>query len=71
VAKKKKPQINKIRKAIKQQLGHLKRNLSSIDALIACGGRLLAAGVIYQKLLVISELIRQQTILYRSDSRSI
>jgi IS5 family transposase len=72
VAKKKKPRINKIRKAIKQQLGHLKRKLSSIDALIACGGCLLAAGRhIYQKLLVISELVRQQTILYHTDSRSI
>jgi hypothetical protein len=72
VAKKKKPRINKIRKAIKQQLGHLRRNLVSIDALIACGGCLLAAGRhIYQKLLVVSELVRQQTILYHADSRSI
>jgi IS5 family transposase len=72
VAKKKKPRISKIRKAIKQQLGHLKRNLASVDALIACGGCLLAAGRhIYQKLLVISELVRQQTILYDADSRSI
>jgi hypothetical protein len=72
VAKKKRPRINKIRKAIKQQLGHLKRNLSSIDALIACGGCLLAAGLhIYRKLLVVSELVRQQTILYHADSRSI
>jgi len=72
VAKKKKPRINKIRKAIKQQLDHLKRNLASIDALIACGGCLLAAGRhIYQKLLVVSELVRQQTILYHADSRSI
>jgi len=72
VAKKKRPQISKIRKAIKQQLGHVKRNLSSIDALIACGGCLLAAGRhIYRKLLVISELVRQQTILYHADSRSI
>ncbi len=72
VAKKKKPRLNKIRKAIKQQLGHLKRNLASIDTLIACGGCLLAAGRhIYQKLLVVSELVRQQTILYHADSRSI
>ena len=72
VAKKKRPRISKIRKAIKQQLSHLKRNLSSIDALIACGGNLLAAGRhVYQKLLVVSELVRQQTILYHSDSRSI
>jgi IS5 family transposase len=72
VAKKKKPRINKIRKAIRQQLGHLKRNLASIDALIACGGCLLAAGRhIYQKFLVVSELVRRQTILYHADSRSI
>jgi len=50
----------------------LKRNLSSIDALTACGACLLAAGRhVYQKLLVVSELVRQQTILYHSDSRSI
>ena len=72
VAKKKKPRITKIRKAIKHQLGHLRRNLASIDALIDCGGCLLAAGRhIYQKLLVVSELVRQQTILYHADSRSI
>ena len=72
VAKKKRPRINKIRNAIKQQLGHLKRNLASIDALIACGGCPLAAGRhIYQKLLVVSELVRQQTILYHADSNSI
>jgi IS5 family transposase len=72
VAKKKRPRINKIRKAIKQQLGHLKRNLASIDAMTSCGASLLAAGrYAYQKLLVVSELVRQQNILYHSDSRSI
>ncbi|WP_233130368.1 IS5 family transposase [Synechococcus sp. 1G10] len=72
VAKKKRPRISKIRKAIKQQLGHLERNLASIDALIACGGCLLAAGSHwYHKLLVVSELVRQQKILYHSDTRSI
>jgi len=72
VAKKKRPRINKIRKAIKQQHGHLKRNLASIDALTSCGASLLAAGrYAYQKLLVVSELVRQQNILYHSDSRSI
>jgi hypothetical protein len=45
VAKKKHPRIPKIRKAIKeQQLGHLKRNLSSIDVLVACDVGLLEAG---------------------------
>ena len=72
VAKKKRPPISKIRRAIKQQLGHLDRNLGSIDALIACGACLLAAGRHwYHKLLVFSELVRQQKILYHSDSRSI
>ena len=72
VAKKKRPRINKIRKAIKQQLGHLRRNLASIDALTACGASLLAAGrYAYQKLFVVSELVRQQNILAQSDSRSI
>ncbi len=72
VVKKKKPRISKIRKAIKHQLGHLRRNLESIDALIDCGGCLLAAGRhIYQKLLVVIELVRQKTILYHADSRSI
>ena len=72
VARKKRPRISKIRKAIKQQLGHLKRNLASIDALNACGGCLLAAGQYwYQKLLVVSELVRQQAILHHSQSRSL
>jgi len=44
VAKKKRTRINKIRKAIRQQPGHLKRNLASIDTLIASVGDLLAAG---------------------------
>lgn len=66
------PSISKIRKAIKQQLGHLERNLASIDALIGCGTSLIAAGRHwYQKILVVSELVRQQRILYHSDSRSI
>ncbi len=72
VAKKKRPRIAEIRKAIRQQLCHLERNLSSIDALITCGGSLLAAGRhCYHKLLVVSELVRQQKILYHSDNRSI
>jgi IS5 family transposase len=60
VPKKKRPRIAKIRKAIQQQLRHPQRNLASIDALIACGASLLAAGQnCYRKLLVVSELVRQ------------
>jgi len=72
VAKKKMSRISKIRTVIMQQLGHLRRNLSSIDALVACGGCPLAAGRhIFRKLLVVNELVRLQTILYHADSRSI
>jgi len=61
-----------IRKAIKHQLGHLKPNLASIDALTASGASLLAAGrQAYQKLMVVSERFRQQNILYHSETRSI
>jgi len=52
---------------IRQQLGHLRLNLASIDALAACGASSSAAGrYAYQKLLVVSELVRQQTILDHS-----
>ena len=72
VAKRKRPGINKIRKVIKQPLAHLERNLASVNALIACGAGLMAAGRHwYKKLLVVSELVRQQRILYHYDSRSI
>ena len=51
--------ISKIPKAIKQQLGHLKRNLASNDALTVCGASPLPAGrYAYQKLLFASELVR-------------
>ena len=54
VAKKKRPRISKIRKAIKQQHGHLSHNLANIDALTVCGGCLLAAGRhCYKKLLLV------------------
>ena len=72
VARKKSPRFGKIRIAISQQLRHLNRNLDSIDSLIACGASGLGAGKHwYRKLLVISELVRQQSIMYYSESRSI
>ena len=43
VAKNKRPRLNMIRRAIKQQLGHLKCNLASIDAFTDCRASLLAA----------------------------
>ena len=72
VAKKKRPRIDEIRKEIQQVLRQLERNLHGIDALIACGANHLAAGRHwYRKLVVDSELVRQQKILYHPDSKSI
>ena len=72
VAKQKKPRRRKIKAEIRRQLDYLQRNLGAIDALIASGARL--SGLKshwWRKLLVISELHRQQTILLDSKTRSI
>jgi hypothetical protein len=72
VAKQKKPRRRKIKAAIRCQLDYLQRNLDAIDALIASGASLSALKAHWwQKLLVISELHRQQTILLYSKTRSI
>ena len=72
VAKQKKPHRRKITAAIRRQLEYLHRNLGAIDALIASGARLSDLKTHWwQKLLVISELYRQQSILLYSNTRSI
>jgi hypothetical protein len=72
VAKQKKPRRQKIRAAIRLQLGYLRRNLDAIDALIADGARLSELKTHWwHKLLVISELYRQQSILLNAETRSI
>jgi hypothetical protein len=72
VAKQKKPHRRKITAAIRRQLEYLHRNLGAIDALIASGARLSDIKTHWwQKLLVISELYRQQSILLYSNTRSI
>ena len=72
VAKQKKPRRRKIKAAIRRQLDYLQRNLEAIDALIAAGAALSSLKIHWwQKLLVISELHRQQTILLYSKTRSI
>lgn len=54
-----------MRKAIRKQLGYVKRNLTHIDALIAAGATLSALDKhLYRKLLVIAELYRQQQTMY-------
>jgi hypothetical protein len=72
VAKQKKPRRRKIKAAIRHQLDYLQRNLDAIDALIVSGARLSALKTHWwQKLLVISELHRQQSILLNAKTRSI
>jgi hypothetical protein len=54
-----------MRKAIRKQLGYVKRNLAHIDALVAAGATLSALDThLYRKLLVIAELYRQQQAMY-------
>ena len=71
VAKQKKPRWRKIKSAIRRQLDYLQRNLDAIDDLTASGASLLELKAHWwRKLLVISELHRQQTILLYSKTRS-
>ena len=70
VAKQKKPRRRKIKAAIRRQFDYLHRNLDAIDALIASGARLSGLETHWwQKLLVISELHRQQSILLYAKTR--
>jgi transposase, IS5 family len=71
VAKQKKPRRRKIKATIRRQLDYLQRNLDAIDALIASGAALSGLKTHWwRKLLVISELHRQQSILLYSQTRS-
>jgi hypothetical protein len=72
VAKQKKSRRLKIKAAIRCQLNYLQRNLKAIDALIASGAVLSSLKTHrWRKLLVISELHRQQTILLYAKTHSI
>jgi hypothetical protein len=71
IAEKKKPRRRKINAAICRQLDFLQRNLDAIDALIASGASLAVLKTHWwRKLLVISELHRQQSILLYAKTRS-
>ena len=71
VARQKRPRWSRIKAAIRSQLDYVRRNLDAIDALIASGARLSGLKTHWwQKLLVISELDRQQGMLLNADTRS-
>ncbi len=60
------------RKAVGQQLRYLRRNLAHIDTLVAAGASLAQLDkLLYRKLLVISELFRQQQWMYQHRQRRI
>ena len=71
VAKQKKPGHKKIRKAIGQQLGYLKRNLGHIDRMVEEGLLIYLDKRLYRLLLVIRELYRQQLWMYENSTHSI
>lgn len=70
VAKAKKPGQKKIRKACRQQLGYLRRNLETIDKFISdpCTdtGLSVLNRRLYKSLLVVSEVYRQQKWMYEN-----
>ena len=73
VAKSKKPGARKVRKAIGQQLGYLRRNLGHIDRALDERPELLSSlgGYRYKCLLVVRELYRQQSSMRAQRSRSV
>jgi transposase, IS5 family len=72
VAKQRRASGKVMRKAIRTQLGYVKRNLTHIDTLIAAGASLSKLSrQRYRRLLVVSELMRQQQWMYDQNVRRI
>jgi hypothetical protein len=72
LAKQRRPKASQLGRAIGQQLGHLQRNQGHIDALLAAGASLSQLEVgLYRKLLVTTEMQRQQQLMYHCRSHRI
>ena len=72
IAKQRQPNRKKIRKALRQQLGYVRRNLAHIDTLIAAGAKLSELKKsLYRNLLVVSEVYRQQQWMYEQGGHRI
>ena len=72
IIKKKKPGRDEIRDAKRFQLNEISRNLRAIDGMIHCGAELSALdSQLYRKLLIASEVHRQQQEMVDTDSRRI
>jgi transposase, IS5 family len=72
VAKQRRASCKVMRKAIRTQLGYVRRNLTHIDTLVAAGASLSKLSrQRYRRLLVVSELHRQQQWMYDQNVRRI
>lgn len=72
IAKQRKPSRKKRRQAIKKQLQYIKRNLAHIEQLIDSGATLEALNKKqYKTLLVLTEVYRQQQLLFDDNKQSI
>jgi len=71
VSKKKSPGRKAVRKAIRQQLSHVERNLNTIERISAEGGLGKLGKKQYRDLLVISELYRQQHLMFQAQVHSV
>jgi IS5 family transposase len=72
IIKQKRPKLDEIREAKRFQLNEIRRNLRAVDRLIHCGAVLLELGSqLYRKLLVSSELYRQQQEMFDADKRRV
>ena len=72
VAKKRRVTGKQRRKAIRKQLGYVGRNLGHIDALLEAGASLSQLSPqLYRSLLVVSEVYRQQQLMYQTKSRRV
>jgi len=71
ISKQRRPGRKKIRKAIRQQLGYVRRNLKHVEALADKMGLQALSKKEYKDLLVIQELYRQQWIMYREKRNHI
>lgn len=71
IARQKKPGARKIRRAIRKQLGYLRRNLHTIESMASEGLLKHLSQRLYRLLLVTQELYRQQSWMYDHRSHSI
>jgi len=66
IAKQRRPGARKIRKAVRKQLGYLRRNLQTIAQMASEGLLTCLSNRLYRLLLVIGELYRQQWWMYQN-----